>query len=56
MNKILVFVLLLLAFIGIVGGIGYTIWCQAYVISLGLIAAGWMVWPRFMELFKKLTD
>ena len=55
MNKILIFILLFLAFIGMIGGIGYTIWCKAYVIAVGLFAAGWMAWPKFRELFKMLT-
>lgn len=54
MNKILIFLLLILTFLGIVGGIGYTLYDGAYAITVGLIAAGYVAWPRFWELFKQL--
>lgn len=55
-NKTLIFILLILAFIGIIGGIGYTIYCKAYIIGIGLVAAGYVAWPRFKELFDELTN
>jgi len=56
MKKIVIFILLILAFMGIVGGIGYTIYERAYPISVGLLSAGWMAWPKFRELFDKLIN
>lgn len=56
MNKIILFILITLSFIGIIGGIGYSIYNDAYVISVGLVAAGYVAWPRFRELFKTLTE
>lgn len=54
MNKILIFLLLILTFLGIIGGIGYTLYNKAYVITAGLIAAGYVAWPRLKELFEQL--
>ena len=56
MNKILYFILLFLAVIGLLGGIGYTIYCDAWPVSVGLVAVGYLVWPKFRELFKSLTS
>lgn len=54
MNKILLFFLLVLAFVGVVGGIGYTIYCKAYPIAVGVGVVGWMAVPKAKELFEKL--
>jgi hypothetical protein len=54
MNKVIIFFLLCLAFMGIIGGIGYTVYDKAYPIAVGIAVAGWMAWPKFKELFCKL--
>lgn len=56
MNKILSFFLLVLAFMGIVGGIGYTVYYKAYPIALGIGVVGWMAWPKIKEIFEKLKN
>lgn len=56
MNKIIAFFLLFLSFMGIIGGIGYCIYYGAWPISVGLVAAGYLAWPKFKELFKILTN
>lgn len=56
MNKILPFILLVLAFVGVVGGIGYTIYCKAYPIAMGVGVVGWMAIPKAKEMFNKLLD
>jgi hypothetical protein len=56
MNKVIIFFLLFLAFIGIAGGIGYTVYDKAYPIAVGIAVAGWMAWPKFKELAKKLME
>ena len=56
MNKILSFFLLVLAFMGIVGGIGHTVYYKAYPIALGIAATGWMAWPKVKEVFEKLKN
>ena len=54
MNKILSFFLLVLAFVGVVGGIGYTVYYKAYSIALGIAAVGWMAWPKVKALVNTL--
>lgn len=56
MNKVLIFFLLFLTFMGIIGGIGYTIYDGAYPIALGIAILGRMAFPKAKELFKKLTE
>ena len=56
MNKILAFFLLVLAFVGVVGGIGYTAYYNAWPIAVGIAATGWMAWPKIKELFKTLAS
>jgi len=56
MNKVLIFFLLCLAFLGIAGGIGHTIYDGAYPIAFGIAIAGWMAFPKFKELFNKMNE
>ena len=56
MNKILAFFLIVLSFIGFVGGIGYTIYYGAWPIAVGVAALGWLAWPKFKEAFQILTS
>lgn len=56
MNKILSFFLLVLAFVGVVGGIGYTVYYKAYPIALGIGDVGWMAWPKVKEIFGRLKN
>ena len=55
MNKILAFVLLVLTFIGVVGGIGYAAYYGAWPVAVGIAVTGYMAWPKFKEAFKNLT-
>lgn len=56
MNKILSFFLLVLAFVGVVGGIGYTVYYKAYPIALGIAVTWWMAWPKIKEIFEELKN
>lgn len=56
MKKIFCFIMLCLWFIGIAGGIGYTVYQGAWLIAIGVAAAGWMSWPRVYGFFKILTE
>lgn len=56
MNKILSFFLLILTFVGVVGGIGYTVYYKAYPIAVGIGVVGCMVWPKVKEIFEKLKN
>ena len=54
MNKILNFILLFLTVIGLVGGIGYSIYDGRWVIVVGLVIAGYMAWPKVNKVFEEL--
>ncbi len=56
MKKVFSLFLLFLAFVGIAGGIGYSIYYGAWVIAVGLVAAGYMAYPKFVELVKNMTE
>ena len=56
MNKILAFFLLVLAFVGVVGGIGYTVYYKAYPIAVGIAVVGWMAWPKVKGFFRRLSE
>jgi len=56
MNKILIFIFLFLAIVGLIGGIGYTVYEKAYVLVFGLLALGYLVMPKFLGLFWKMMD
>ena len=55
MNKVLILIILFLSFMGIIGGIGYTIYYGAWFFSVGLVAVAYLAWPKFKELFGTLT-
>ena len=54
MNKILSFFLLVIAFVGVFGGIGYTVYYKAYPISVGIAVVAWMAWPKLKALVNTL--
>ena len=54
MNKIIDFILLFLTLIGIIGGIGYSIYNSAWVIAVGIAIAGYMAWPMVKKVFEDL--
>jgi len=56
MDKVVYLLLLFLTAIGILGGIGYSIYSNAHVISVGLIATAYVAWPGIKDLYKKLSN
>lgn len=56
MDKVVYLLLLFLTIVGILGGIGYTIYNGAYVISVGLIATGYVAWNGIKDMYEKLSD
>ena len=56
MNKVVYLLLLFLTVIGIIGGIGYSIYSNAHIIGVGLIATVYVAWPGIKDLYKKLSD
>ena len=56
MKKIFYFIMICLAVLGAIGGIGYTIYCHAYVISVGVAGLAFMAFPTIKDYVKKLTE
>ena len=56
MKKALYLILLFLTVVGILGGIGYSIYQGVWVIAVGLCVAGYVAWPGVVDLYKKLTE
>lgn len=53
MEKILAFFVLCLYVLGVIGGAGYSIYCGAWPIAIGVIALGAMAFPearRFLDV------
>lgn len=42
--------------IGIAGGIGYTIYCKAWVVAICLPVVAWMAVPTVKDWFKTLVS
>lgn len=56
MKKIFYFIMICLTVLGAIGGIGYTIYCHAYVISIGIAGLAFMAFPTVKDYVKKLMD
>ena len=56
MYKIISFLLLAFSIMGIVGGIGYTLWYEAYPIAMGVAATGYLAYPNIVKCYKELTE
>ena len=56
MNKVLVFLVLALAVLGLLGGIGYTIYNGAYPIAIGIAFLGYLAYPKAKEMFKEMIN
>ena len=56
MKKILNFILLFLTLVGIIGGIGYSIYDGRWVIAVGIAVAGYMAWPKVKKMFEELIN
>ena len=54
-KKLVSFLFLCLAVVGIIGGIGYAIYRQAYPIALGVAVLTYLAWPKIKECFINLT-
>lgn len=56
LKKIISIFLLALIIVGLLGGIGYAIWCKAYIIAIGIAVLGGAAIPEIKRLFKVITD
>lgn len=55
-KKILSFVLLCLAVVGSIGGVGYACYNHAWIFCAGIAALTFLAWPKIKECFTNLTD
>lgn len=56
MKKILLFLVLVLAVLGLLGGIGYTIYYGTYPITVGVAVLGYLAYPKAKKMFKELIN
>ena len=56
MEKILYFLILILAALGLLGGLGYLLYLRQFAIALGTCALGYLAYPKAKELFEKLSE
>lgn len=55
-KKIASFFALAAIFVGLLGGIGYALYCRAYFIAICLCVLGWAAVPKVVELYKNLMQ
>lgn len=56
MKKVYYFVMLCLCALGFIGGIGYSVYCGAWPVAVGVAAVAWMALPKVKECFNGLTE
>ena len=56
MKKYFSFIMICLYVLGIIGGLGWTLYSGGYVIAVGVVAVAYMAWPKLVEYFRDLTD
>jgi hypothetical protein len=54
MKKVFYFVMVCLWALGVIGGLGATIYIKTYVCAVGMLGLSWMAWPKLDEYVKKL--
>ena len=55
-KKILSFVLLCLATVGSIGGVGYACYNHAWIFCAGIASLTYLAWPKIKECFTNLTE
>ena len=56
LKKIVLFFMLCLYALGVIGGIGYTLYCSAYAVTVGVAALGYMAFGKAKEYFDYLKS
>ena len=56
MKKYFSFIMICLYVLGVIGGLGWTLYSGGYVIAVGVVAVAYMAWPKLVEYFRDLTD
>lgn len=55
MKQFVSFILICLGVVGAIGGVGYSLFLNAWPVAAGVIALTYMAWPKFVECFRNLT-
>ncbi len=55
-KKILSFVLLCLAIVGSIGGVGYACYNHAWIFCASVLSLTYLAWPKIKECFTNLTE
>lgn len=56
MPKLKYFLILIFAILGVIGTIGWLIYCKAWVILIGALVVDYLAYKPFVENFKKLIN
>lgn len=56
MKKAFSLIMLFFWLMGIIGGIGYSLYCNAYPIAFGVLVTGWLSWPKVKDLWDNLME
>lgn len=55
MKKIISFIMLCLCVVGVIGGIGYSLYCGAWPVVIGVAALTYSALPEIKKYFTTLT-
>lgn len=55
MKKFINFLLLCFSVVGAIGGFGYSIFCGAYPVAVGVVVLTYSAWPMLKKYFTTLT-
>ena len=56
MKKFISFIIICLYVLGTIGGLGWVLYSEGYVIAVGVVAVAFMAFPSAKKYFKELTD
>ena len=56
MKNFFSFIMICLYILGVIGGLGWTLYSGGYVIAAGVVAVAYMAWPKLVEYYHNLTD
>lgn len=55
MKEAFYFFMICLFFLGVIGGVGCSIYACAWPVAAGVVALAYMAWPKLVEYFNALT-
>ena len=56
MKKFISFIMICLYVLGTIGGLGWVLYSEGYVIAVGVVAVAYMAFPAAKTYFKDLTE